>query len=308
MQLNSPSVATAPSTIHETVEVNGTRLAYSLDGDPTGPLVVLLHGWPETRRSWHRVTPLLTVKGYRVLAPDLRGLGDSARAPDGYDTCNAAEDIHQLVAHLGCQQILLVGHDLGAWVAYAYAAAHPTEVSRLVVADAGIPGVSPEPGALTSLETNVKAWHFAFHTLPDLPEALVTGREEVYLRWLFEHKSFDAEAFPEEEIAANVRAYTQPGALTASFAYYRAVFQTKAQNQAYARTELPMPVLALGGATAGGSVLFKAMQEVAVNVRGGVFDGCGHYLPDEQPEKMAAVILAFCADVSPVPVPEVTSY
>ena len=276
-----------------TAEVNGTRLAYSLDGDPAGPLVVLLHGWPETRHAWHRVTPILTARGYRVLAPDLRGLGDSARAPDGYDVRNVAEDIHQLVAQLGYQQIPLVGHDLGAWVGYAYAAAYPGEVSRLVVADAGIPGVSAEAGALMSPEANVKTWHFAFNTLPNLPEALVTGREEVYLRWLFEHKAFDAAAYPAEEIAYNVRAYSQAGAMTAGFAYYRAIFQTKAQNLEFAKTKLAMPVLALGGETGVGPAMLKTMQGVATDVRGVVLDGCGHYLPDEQPEKLAAEILAF---------------
>ena len=112
--------------------------------------------------------PALTAQGFTAIVPDLRGLGESGRPQDSYDVRNVAEDIHQLVAALGFAQIDLVGHDIGAWVAYAYASAYPAEVRRLVVADAGLPGLSPEAGTLVSAAVNVKTWHFAFNTLPEL--------------------------------------------------------------------------------------------------------------------------------------------
>lgn len=287
------------------LEVNGVRLSYVVHR-PQGvaeteiaasatkpPLIVLLHGWPETSHAWRRVVPELTAHGFTAITPDLRGLGNSGRPASGYDVRNVAEDIHQLVAALGYKQVDLVGHDIGAWVAYAYASAYPGEIRRLVVADAGLPGLSPEAGALVSTAVNVKTWHFAFNTLPELPEALITGREDVYLRWLFAHKGYRADSVSAEDVAAYTRAYRQPGAMTAGFAYYRAIFESARQNKASAKTKLTMPVLALGGETGVGDALLKTMQAVAVNVRGEVLPGCGHYLPDEQPAEFAARVTTF---------------
>src|SRR3712207_3166172 len=112
---------------HHTASVNGIQMHYVIGGQ--GEPVVLLHGWPETWYAWHRVMPALA-KNYTVIAPDLRGLGDSSKPPTGYDGKTVAEDIHQLVTQLGFDTIYLVGHDIGTWVAYPYAAEHPTEVEK----------------------------------------------------------------------------------------------------------------------------------------------------------------------------------
>jgi pimeloyl-ACP methyl ester carboxylesterase len=134
------------------------------NGDP----VVSLHGWPETWYAWHKVMPALA-KNYTVIAPDLRGLGDSSKPLTGYDGKAVAEDIHQLVTQLGFKTIFLVGHDWGTQVAYSYAAAHPTEVKRLAVMELTIPGFAP-PG-------RPPLWWGIFHQIPDVPEALVQGKE-----------------------------------------------------------------------------------------------------------------------------------
>ncbi len=288
----------------QNLEVNGVDLSYTVHqpqgaaGEPERasvltPPVVLLHGWPETSHAWHRVVPALTAQGFTAIVPDLRGLGRSGRPGDGYDVRNVAEDIHQLIAALGCEQIDLVGHDVGAWVAYAYASAYPAEVRRLVVADAGLPGLSPEAGTLVSAAVNVKTWHFSFNTLPELPEALIDGREDVYMRWLFARKGYLPDAVSAEDVAVYTRAYQQPGAMTAGFAYYRAIFESARQNKESAKTKLTMPVLALAGETGVADALRKTMENVATNVRGEVLPGCGHYLPDEQPAEFAARVIAF---------------
>src|SRR6478735_4399645 len=129
---------------HNTVSVNGIKLHYVIGGH--GDPVVLLHGWPETWYAWHLMMPSLA-KNYTVIAPDLRGLGDSSKPLTGYDGKTVAEDIHQLVTHLGFKTIFLVGHDIGTQVAYSYAAAHPTEVKRLAVMELTIPGFLP-PGKM----------------------------------------------------------------------------------------------------------------------------------------------------------------
>src|ERR687890_2623761 len=122
---------------HHTTSVNGIQMHYVIGGQ--GDPIVLLHGWPETWYAWRHVMPALA-KNYTVIAPDLRGLGDSSKPPTGYDGKTVAEDIHQLVIQLGFKTIFLVGHDIGTQIAYSYAAAHPTEVKSLVVMDLTIPG------------------------------------------------------------------------------------------------------------------------------------------------------------------------
>ena len=122
---------------HHTATINGIQLHYVIGGK--GDPVVLLHGWPETWYEWRHVMPDLA-KNYTVIAPDLRGIGDSSKPPTGYDGKTVAEDIHQLVTKLGFNSTYLVGHDIGELVAYPYAAEYPSEVKKLVVMESPIPG------------------------------------------------------------------------------------------------------------------------------------------------------------------------
>ena len=127
---------------HRYAEVNGTRLHYVIGGK--GPTVVLLHGWPYTWAEWRKLMPLLADAGFTVIAPDLRGLGNSARADSGYSKANVAEDVRQVVQSVGPGAVNLVGADIGAMVAYAYASRRPGEVRRLVLAESLIPGFGLE--------------------------------------------------------------------------------------------------------------------------------------------------------------------
>jgi pimeloyl-ACP methyl ester carboxylesterase len=284
----------APALAHRFAEVNGVRLHYVTGG--RGEPVLLLHGWPQTWYVWREVAPVLA-RRYEVIAPDLRGLGESSIPESGYDTGTVAADLHALLAELGHARIFLVGHDVGTWVAYAYASAHPEAVRRLVVMDAALPGLIP-PMAPSSVST-IKTWHFGFNALPELPELLVTGRERAFVSWLFRHKSFTPTSVPEDVVEAYARAYAAPGRLTAGFAYYRAIFETMAQNRARAGQKLTMPVLAVGGETGVGDLMETTMRLVADDVRGVVVPRCGHYVPDERPEETVRLILEFLAG-SPV--------
>ena len=164
-QLNGNSFQIDNMTFsHRKASVNGIQMHYLIGGQ--GDPVVLLHGWPETWYAWHKVMPALA-KNYTVIAPDLRGLGDSSKPPTGYDGKTLAEDIHQLVGKLGFKTIFLVGHDIGSFVVYPYAAAHPSEVRRLVVMDVPPPGFFPPP----SVNGGPLLWWIIFHQTPDVPEA-----------------------------------------------------------------------------------------------------------------------------------------
>ncbi len=280
--------------VHRAAEVNGVRLHYVTAG--AGAPVVLLHGWPQTWFVWRDVIPALAGR-YRVIAPDLRGLGESSIPETGYDTGTVAEDIHALLRQLDTERFLLVGHDIGTWVAYAYAAAHPAAVRRLVVMDSALPGVSPVPAPTPA--SIIRIWHFAFNALPELPDLLVTGREREFLSWLLRYKSFTPTAVSPDVVDEYVRAYTRPGRMSAGFAYYRAIFETMAQNRARAQQKLTAPVLAIGGETGVGAVMEATMRLVADDVRGAVIAECGHYILDEQPEEAIRLTLPFLDTADP---------
>jgi pimeloyl-ACP methyl ester carboxylesterase len=282
-----PLTASEPSTstiTHHSARVNGVKYHYALSG--SGPAVVLLHGWPVTWLHWHRIIPHLS-KQYTVIAPDLRGLGSTERPESGYDERTVAEDIYQLVRHLGHQRINLVGHDVGGMVAFALAHEHPHTVHKLVILDAPLPGL----GAWE--QSQRRLWHLAFHQVPDLPEALVAANVRTYLQHFLTFTACDPTAIDEAELSEYVRAYSQPGALRAGFAYYRAFGEDTKANQQYALKRLPMPVLALGGALTMGEGVLRQLQPIADNVQGGVLPNAGHWFASEKPEELARRLLDF---------------
>jgi pimeloyl-ACP methyl ester carboxylesterase len=265
---------------HHMASVNGIQLHYVIGGQ--GDPIVLLHGWPETWSAWHHVMPALA-KNYTVVAPDLRGLGDSSKPPTGYDGKTLAEDIHQLVTQLGFKTIFLVGHDIGTQVAYSYAAAHPTEVKRLAVMELTIPGFAP-PG-------RPPLWWAIFHQTPDVPEALVQDKEMMYLSWFYRNLAYNPSAITQADINEYVSHYSAPGGMRAGFEYYRAFSQDAIQNENYSKTKITMPVLALGGGyipVFGGNItmpsIIYGMKILAQNVQGITVSNSGHFIPEEQPD------------------------
>jgi YVTN family beta-propeller protein len=281
---------------HHMAVVNGVQIHYVIGGH--GYPVVLLHGWPETWYEWHKVMPALA-KNYTVIAPDMRGLGDSSKPLAGYDGKTVAEDIHQLVTKLGFKTIFLVGHDFGAQIAYSYAAAHPTEVKRLVVMTMNIPGFIPAG--------KKPSWWSVFHQTRDLPEALVQGKELMYLTWFFNNLAYNPSALT-QDINEFVSHYSAPGAMRAGFEYYRAVPQDAIENQNYSKIKLTMPVLAVGASyypVYGGNVTSEpsilgdsplyAMKALAQNVRGIQVPNSGHWIPEERPDFLIKLLENFFA-------------
>jgi len=265
---------------HNTAAVNGIQLHYVVGGQ--GEPVVLLHGWPETWYTWRHIMPALA-ENYTVIAPDLRGLGDSSKPLSGYDGKTLSEDIYQLVTKLGFKSIYLVGHDIGTQVAYSYAAAHPTEVKKLVAMELTIPGFIP-PG-------KPPIWWVVFHQTPDVPELLVEGKEKKYISWFLRGLSFNPAAITEEAIDEYVRHYSAAGGMHAGFEHYRSFPQDSIDNQNYSKTKLTMPVLALGGdylPVLGGNITMPSvvygMNMVAENVRGIKVPNTGHFIQEEQPQ------------------------
>lgn len=276
---------------HHYFDTGDVVLHYARAG--TGDPVVLLHGWPQSWYCWRKIMPALAQR-YTVIAPDLRGLGDSSRPLEGYDKRVIAEDIWKLTQHLRFDRYFLVGHDWGGPVAFCLAATHPVAIRRLVMLDTAVPG----DGSGT-FSQHGRRWHHAFHQTADLPEALVAGREDIYLGWFYGQYGYTAGAIGPEDIEEYLRTYRQPGALRAGFAYYRALNKDVADNQTLlARGKLTMPVLALGGGKAfgRGAETLESLKRVALDVRGGVIEDCGHWMAEEQPEAVTRAVLDFFAE------------
>jgi pimeloyl-ACP methyl ester carboxylesterase len=265
--------------------VNGVRLHYLIAGK--GDPVVLLHGYAETGHMWR---PLMTelASTHTVIAPDLRGAGQSSTPADGYTKAAMAQDIHALVRKLGYERIRIVGHDIGLMVAYAYAAQYPSEVDRIALMDAFLPGV----GSWRDVWLMHDLWHFHFYG--KTPLALVHGRERIY----FEHFWDDFAANPKHSVPERDRrfyakAYARPGGMRAGFEYFRA-FEKDAEDFArFAQTPLPMPMLVLTGEKASGEFLIQQGRLVASNVEGVVIRNSGHWLMEEAPDQVIPKLVEF---------------
>lgn len=272
-----------------TADVNGVTIHYVIGG--TGEPLVLLHGWPQTWYEWHGIMPRLAER-FTVIAPDLRGAGGSSKPPAsaGYDAPTMAEDVHQLVGTLGVKRVRVLGHDIGLLVAFAYAASYPDEVARLVILDGLLVGIEP---MTSEFQRNPKSWVFGLHETPELPEMLTAGREREYLSWFFRNIAADPHAVAEAAIDVYARAYAAPGAMSASFEWFRAFDADKAFNAARTRDKLRMPVLALGGEQMMGPIMVPMLQQVAEDVRGGAIPHCGHWVAEEQPDELVRRLLDF---------------
>ncbi len=273
------------------VDTGGLHQHVVTGGD--GPPLLLVHGWPQTWYAWRLVMPALA-RDFTVVVPDQRGCGLSGRPADGYDTGTLAGDLAALMDALGHQQFAVAGHDTGMWIGYALAADYPNRVARLAVAETPLPGVSPSPPLFASAHLNNALWHFAFNRLAAVNDQLVTGREEVYFGWQFATKA--ARPLPEYAVRHYIDTLAaSPEVLHASFAIYRALDATIAQNQQRRTQPLSMPVLGIGGEKSLRDQVAATMKLAADDVQTLVIPGCGHHPAEETPEETLAALTAFLA-------------
>lgn len=279
---------------HHVAQVNGIRMHYRVAG--RGDPVVLLHGFAQTSHMWvARIMPALAQR-YMVIAPDLRGSGDSEKPASGYTKQTLAEDVFQLTQYLGLDKIFLVGHDFGANTAYPYAAAHQEQVRRLVFMETLLAGFGYEdalrhPFAVDGLGRQI--WHIGFLDSPDgIPEVLIAGRERLLLGWFHQHFAYNPAAISGADLDEYVRCFSSPGGLHA-LKYYSTHYEDAEHNRELAKTKLRMPVLAFGGAAFLGEGPRKSMEQLATKVRGGSIPDCGHWIPEERPEFLIDALLKF---------------
>lgn len=265
--------------------VANLRLHYLVAGQ--GDPVVLVHGYTQTSHMWRPLMARLASK-HTVIAPDLRGFGQSGIPASDFAKATMAQDIHELIQGLGHERIRIVGHDIGMMVAYAYAAQYPTEVDRLVLMEAFLPGVGDWRDAWLSGD----GWHHHFYG--ETPLALVRGRERIYLEHFWnDFATNQARSLPEEDRQFYAAAYARPGGIRAGFENFRAFPQDAETFTRFAETPLQMPMLILTGERASGELLLRQGRLVGAKVEGVIIPGAGHWLMEEVPEQVIPKLAAF---------------
>src|SRR5881392_3506448 len=263
--------------------VNGVRLHYLITGK--GDPVILLHGYAENSHMWRPLMAQLA-KSHTVIAPDLRGFGQSSKPMTGYDKKTVAQDIHALALSLGYHREIVVGHDIGLMVAYAYAAQYPNEVDRIALMDAFLPGV----GDWKTVWLLRDLWHFHFYG--ETPLKLVAGRERIYFEHFWNDFAADrTKSVSERDRRIYAKAYAQPGAMRAGFEVFKAFEQDAKDFQELAKARLTMPMLVLAGEKASGDFLIKQGHLVDTKVAGVVIKG--NWLMEEAPQQVIPPLVAF---------------
>ncbi|WP_165906294.1 alpha/beta hydrolase [Streptomyces sp. Z26] len=295
-------MAAPPGFRHGDTDVDGVRLHHVTGGD--GPAVVLLHGWPFTWIEWRALLPQLAAHGFTVIAPDLRGSGDSAIPAGHWDKRAEADDLHRLLRRLGHDEAYVVGTDVGAMTAYTWAAAYPDDVRALVLAESALPGHGLEE--LMNPATGGH-WHFGFHARSELAAMLTEGREERYLDGYWSMMSCGG--LTRADRAELLRAYTAPDAMRGGFEHYASLVEDgRAARAARAATgPLPMPVLVLNGEHGlPQGVLLDGARAVATDIRADTVPGAGHTFAADNPRWTADRLARFLtAEAAPhrAPVP-----
>jgi pimeloyl-ACP methyl ester carboxylesterase len=282
-----------PGFAHRWVGGDGVRLHAMDSGGVDRPTVVLLAGFPQTWWAWRKVMPTLADRA-RVIAIDLPGQGHSERPSSGYDTHTVAQQVRAAIQNLGVSDYGLVAHDIGAWVAFSLALAHPDDLRRLALLDAGIPGITL-PEFIPATGENVwKTAHFAFHRVPDLPETLIRDREREYVEWFLRTKSHAAGTFDDAEIDLYAASLAADGGLQASLAYYREADESARRNHAaLEQRHLSLPVLGISASHGSIPDMAASLRPWADDVTGVVVQDAGHFIPDEQPEAVAGAVRDF---------------
>ncbi|WP_428408709.1 alpha/beta fold hydrolase [Hyphococcus sp.] len=274
------------------IETNGVQYNVKTYGSETNEAVVLMHGWMGTAHTWRKLAPKLADNWF-VIVPDMRGYGKSDKPEGGYDAVNMAGDVKGILNHFGKSRAHIVGHDMGALVALAFAGTYPGETISLTYLDEPLVGYNLDQFTVYREETYGGYWHFGFNTAPGLPELLISGKEQAFVDWIVPLMHAPN---PEAVTAADRKVYADSlraeNGVSGSVGWYRATFETARQLRAIGEKGLNVPVMAWGGQY-GVPVTHEQMSFITDDAQGGIIPDAGHLLPEEKPEFLAKEMRAF---------------
>jgi pimeloyl-ACP methyl ester carboxylesterase len=295
------------ASIYRAIEIQGlggepVRIAYqdhpsSSPSSPSKAVIILLHGFPQTSHQFRHVLPLLAKQGYRCIAPDYRGAGHSSTNHDDFRKITMAADMLALLDELNIKEpVHVIGHDIGGMIAFALASRHPARVRSVCWGECPLPGT--EAYRKDRTDNAVQQFHFIFHSVSDLPEALVVGRERVYVSHFLNKITYNLAAFSEADVDFYGEAYARPGAMRCAFGVYRAFEKDAGENREWVESngKCKVPSLVLSGEKsrhrdeALGMVMEVTKREL---VEEGVVEGAAHYLAEESPEGFVKAVLPF---------------
>lgn len=277
--------ANPPSNFqHGSAKVNGVNIHYVIGG--SGEPLLLVHGFGQNWYMWNRILPELS-KHFTVIAPDLRGVGESEKPSSGYDKKNMAIDMHELMKLLGYTKINLAGHDIGLMVAYAYSAMFPDDVKKLALLDALLPGIEP-----VWSQVKAGAWWFGFFGFGPSGD-LVAGRERMFLTNFWPVVGHLNDSFTKDEVDEFVRAYAMNGATTGAFHWFGAFSQDAIDFKELGKVKLKLPVLTLGSEYFAAPFLGQHVRLVANNVKDVPITNSGHWVVQEQTDQVLKAMKDF---------------
>jgi len=274
---------TLANTCASLISVGDTQLQCYETG--SGDPVMLVSGWPQSASAWEKLIPLLG-SDHRVIAVEPPALGNS-HPTSRYDMLSIAGLFRELVRKLDIPRFHFVGHDIGAWIGYTYAARYPDTLRSVTLIEAAVPGISSGAAYVFTPDQAKKAWHFAFNYIPELPEELTRGREHIVLEWIFRHRSANPEALSPSSVEEYRRLYSRPGAFAEALKYYRAIFESGEQNRALAGEKLKLPVLAVAGAQWLGDAMRAAIEPLVADFDMLLIADCAHFPAEEKPAELA---------------------
>ena len=263
-----------------------TKIAFGRTGN--GETILLLSGFPQTRRSWSKVEPLLS-QNFTTVTADLPSFGDSGLLAVPATTETVARIFHAFVSKIGAP-VHVVAHDFGAWVAYSWALLFRDDFESLTLIDAGIPGVTLTEDI--QLSDYKRKWNFIFQMLPDLPAELTKGKEDVYVGWRFKNKVYKPGAISASDSAAYAAAYAREGRMDAAMDYCRQIVEDINFNKRQFKAKLAIRLLAVGGEHSIPN-MGESLQPFFEKVTSLVILESGHFVPEEQPAVLADALMAF---------------
>ncbi|MGO1243934.1 MAG: alpha/beta fold hydrolase [Sphingobacterium sp.] len=277
-----------PNFTNHYADVNGTTIHYVTGGQ--GEPLILIPGYPETWWAYHKIMTIVA-KTYRVMVIEMRGMGSSGKPIDGYEKKNMAKDIFELVQKLGFRKVYIGGHDIGAHVAFSFAANYSEAVQKLIILDTPHPdaGMYQLPMLPVLGATYLYPWWLSFNQVKELPEQLLEGRMNFVIEWLFKNLLNDPNSVSDFDKAVYLSAYNSQDAIRSSNAWYQAFPQDIEDSKSYGK--LTMPVIGIGGS--GYEMLKNSLPNTASDLQLKEIKESGHFILAEKPIETANLIIEF---------------